>query len=129
MTSRKSSSTENMPCKFAPFIYHHSVVIHFCATSCVRHLVSDRLLSLITKENLEEEETTQWPKEKVQKNKQRSTKHTYKTKDRVTRTPLKTGGELKAIVQCCINHVYSLIRQIKNSAIFTCPRIYIVIAK
>jgi hypothetical protein len=30
----------------------------------------------------------------VQKDKQRSTKHTYKTKDRVTRTPLKTGGEL-----------------------------------
>jgi hypothetical protein len=28
----------------------------------------------------------------VQKDKQRSTKHTYKTKDRVTRTPLKTGG-------------------------------------
>ena len=36
-----------------------------------------------------------WPKEKVQKDKQRSTKHTYKTKDRVTRTPLKTGGELR----------------------------------
>ena len=36
--------------------------------------------------------TTQWPKEKVQKYKQRSTKHTYKTKDRETRTPLKTGG-------------------------------------
>ena len=30
-------------------------------------------------------------KEKVQKDKQRSTKHTYKTKDRVTRTPLKIG--------------------------------------
>ena len=30
-------------------------------------------------------------KEKVQKDKQRSTKHTYKTKDRVTRTPLKQG--------------------------------------
>ena len=42
-----------------------------------------------------EEQTTQWPKEKVQKDKQRSTKHTYKTKDRVTRTPLKTGGELR----------------------------------
>jgi hypothetical protein len=28
------------------------------------------------------------------KDKQRSTKHTYKTKDRVTRTPLKTGAEL-----------------------------------
>ena len=43
---------------------------------------------------IDEERTTQWPKEKVQKDKQRSTKNTYKTKDRVTRTPLKTGGEL-----------------------------------
>ena len=33
-----------------------------------------------------EEQTTQWPKEKVQKDKQRSTKHTHKNKDRVTRT-------------------------------------------
>jgi hypothetical protein len=32
---------------------------------------------------------------KVQKDKQRSTKHTYKTKDRVTRTPLKTWGEFR----------------------------------
>jgi hypothetical protein len=44
---------------------------------------------------IEEEQTTQWPKEKVQKNKQWSTKHTYKTKDRLTRTLLKTGGELR----------------------------------
>ena len=44
---------------------------------------------------IEEEQTTQWPKEKVQKNKQRSTKYTYKTKDRVTHTPLKTGGEVR----------------------------------
>ena len=44
---------------------------------------------------VEEEQTTQWPKEKVQKDKQQSTKHTYKTKDRVTRTPLKTRGELR----------------------------------
>jgi hypothetical protein len=43
---------------------------------------------------IEEEQTTQWPREKVQTNKQRSTKHTYKAKDRVTRTPLKTGCEL-----------------------------------
>jgi hypothetical protein len=42
-----------------------------------------------------DEKTTQWPKEKVQKDKQRSTKHTYKTKDRVTRTPLKIGVELR----------------------------------
>ena len=34
---------------------------------------------------MEEEQTTpwQWPKEKEQKDKQRSTKHTHKTKDRV----------------------------------------------
>jgi hypothetical protein len=30
---------------------------------------------------IEKEQTTQWPKEKVQKDKQRSTKHTHKTKD------------------------------------------------
>ena len=44
---------------------------------------------------IEKEQTTQWPKEKVQKDKQRSTKHAYKTKDRVTRTPLKARGELR----------------------------------
>ena len=30
-----------------------------------------------------------------QKKKDKRTKHTHKTKDRVTRTPLKTGGELR----------------------------------
>jgi len=34
-------------------------------------------------------------KRKGQKDKQRSTKHTYKTKDRVTRIPLKIGCELR----------------------------------
>jgi hypothetical protein len=38
---------------------------------------------------IKEEQTTQWTIEKVQKDKQWSTKHTYKTKDRATRTPLK----------------------------------------
>ena len=38
-----------------------------------------------------EEQTTQWSKEKAEKDKQRSTKYTYKTDDRVTRTALKTG--------------------------------------
>ena len=47
---------------------------------------------------IEEEQTTQRPKEKVQKDKPRSTKHTHETKDRVTRTPLKTGGELRISV-------------------------------
>jgi hypothetical protein len=40
---------------------------------------------------IEEEQTTQWPKE----NKQRSTKHTYKSNDRAPRTPPKPGGELR----------------------------------
>jgi phage pi2 protein 07 len=44
---------------------------------------------------IEEEQTTQWREEKVQKEKQRSTKD--KTKDRIIRTPLKTGVELR----CC----------------------------
>ena len=42
-----------------------------------------------------EEQTTQWQKETVQKDKQWSTKHTYQTKDRVTGTPLKHRGELR----------------------------------
>jgi hypothetical protein len=46
---------------------------------------------------IEDEQTTQWPKEKVQKDKQRSTKHTHKTKDRVTQTPLKPGVNLGAL--------------------------------
>ena len=49
--------------------------------------------------HIEEEQTTQWPKEKVQMDKQRSTKHTLKTKDRVTRATPKSGGEL----MCCGN--------------------------
>ena len=44
---------------------------------------------------IEEEQTKQSPKEKVQQDKQRSTKYTHKAKDRVTRTPLNTGGELR----------------------------------
>ena len=39
----------------------------------------------------EEEQTTQCPIENVQNDKQRSTKPTHKTKDRVTRTPLNPG--------------------------------------
>jgi len=35
-------------------------------------------------------------KRKRTKAKQRSAKHTHKTKDRVTRTPLNTGGELRS---------------------------------
>ena len=52
---------------------------------------------------MEEEHTTQWPKEKLQKDKQRSTTHTHtvnsshnhKAKDLVTRNLLQTGGVLR----------------------------------
>jgi hypothetical protein len=43
-----------------------------------------------------EEQTTQWPNKNNQKDKQRSTKHTHKTKDRLTRTPLKQGENADA---------------------------------
>jgi hypothetical protein len=52
---------------------------------------------------IEEKQTTQCQKEKVQKDKQRSTKHAHKTKDRVTRTPLKTGGELRCFGRVSIS--------------------------
>jgi hypothetical protein len=39
-------------------------------------------------------------KRKSTMDKQRSTKPTHKTKNRVTRTPLKTGGELKWLKSC-----------------------------
>ena len=64
----------------------------FCRTKvCVRALRRVwRYQSGNQNPYFEEEQTTQWPKEKVQKDKQRSTKHTHKIKDRVTPTPLKT---------------------------------------
>jgi hypothetical protein len=62
-------------------------------------LVEQELLTLLGERPswlwLYGEQTTQWPKEKVQKDKQWSTKHTHKTKDRVTRTPLKNRGEFR----------------------------------
>ena len=50
---------------------------------------------------IEKEQTTQWPKEKVQKDKKRSTKHTHKTDDRVTRTPLRAGAVLRCSEWVC----------------------------
>jgi mannitol-specific phosphotransferase system IIBC component len=56
---------------------------------CFCEVVRFFTLSVFMK--IRKEQTTQWSKEKVQKDKQRSTKHTHKTKDRITRTPLKPG--------------------------------------
>jgi hypothetical protein len=64
---------------------------------------------------IEEEQTTQWPKEKVQMDKQRSTKHTHQTKDRVTRTPLKLWSllpscrEYKWIVSTIKTYIFMLV--------------------
>ena len=63
---------------------------------------------------IEEEQTTQWPKEKVQKDKQRSTKHTYKTRDRVIRTPLKTGGELRCSGRVSSSYSTSYTRRVNQ---------------
>jgi hypothetical protein len=63
---------------------------------------------------IEEEQTTQWPKEKVQKDKQRSTKHTHKTKDRVTRTPIETRCELRCSGRVSISCSTSGTRRVTN---------------
>ena len=47
------------------------------------------------KESVNRRTDIRMDKRKRQKDKQRSTKHTHKTKDRVTRTSLKTDGELR----------------------------------
>ena len=48
------------------------------------------------------------------------TKHTHKTKDRVTRTPLKTGGELSCsgrVDSCCYNSDTSRVNLVTNPVI------------
>ena len=57
---------------------------------------------------------------KVQRDKQRSTKHTYKAKDRVTRTPLKTGGELRCsrtVNSSCSNSDTRRVNLVTNAVI------------
>jgi hypothetical protein len=53
--------------------------------------------------DIEEEQTTRWPKVKEQKDKQRSTKQTHKMKYRVTRTPMKTGSELRCSIRVVLD--------------------------
>jgi hypothetical protein len=64
----------------------------------------------------EEEQTTQWPSEKMQKDKQRSTKHTHKTKERVTQAPLSTGvnpGAWNHLEGKFISALYNMVLQRK----------------
>ena len=66
----------------------NNVAIHIYTHNCIRMEIT------VLYPYIEEKHTVKWPEGKVQKDKQRSTTHTHKTKYRVTRKPLKTGGEL-----------------------------------
>jgi hypothetical protein len=48
-------------------------------------------------------QTLQWPTEKVQKDKQRSTKHTYKIKDQEYEHLLKLGVNTLKVTQLAVN--------------------------
>ena len=55
-----------------------------------------------TKESINQrgkDKTIQWTNERRSTNKQRSTKHTYKTQDQVTRTQLKRGSNHLTILR------------------------------
>ena len=62
---------------------------------------------------------------KTQKDKQRSTKHTHKTKDRVKRTPLKPWGELRCsgrVSSSCSTSDICRVNLVTNSVISKeCP--------
>ena len=68
-----------------------NTVFEFVNRPCTRDLI---VLTQYDKDSNSESWSTS-PFIHLQKDKQRSTKHTYKTKDGVTRTPLKTVGELR----------------------------------
>ena len=54
------------------------------------------------------------------KDKQRSTKHTHKTKDRVTGTRLKTGGELRCSGKLIYGVLVAIIKLKKQNKIPQC---------
>jgi hypothetical protein len=67
---------------------------------------------------IEEEPTTQWPNEKVQKDNQLSTKHTDKTKDRITIITFKT-------LFICILSVLTIVVLFTFMYITDCMKLYI----
>ena len=72
------------------FIYYDKIkkyIRGFCFIRCTRRVW--RYQKEVIRIHKSKKDKQQWPKEKGQKDKQRSTKHTYTTKGRVTRTPLK----------------------------------------
>jgi hypothetical protein len=75
-----------------PYLFHTEILL------VMQLLFTDKMVPVIWRvwiyqrgnqnPEFEEEQTTQYPKEKAQEDKQRSTKHIHKTKDRITRPPL-----------------------------------------
>jgi hypothetical protein len=63
-------------------------------------------------------------KRKSQKDKQRSTKHTYKTKDRVLRAPLKTEGELRCFGKIFRWQSYALLVGQRNNLLSFSKQVY-----
>jgi hypothetical protein len=68
---------------------------------------------------VDEEQKTQWPKEKLQKDKQQSTKHTHKTKDRVTRTLLKFACHAVSVNYMYLTGNIRVLFQPKKTPIYT----------
>jgi hypothetical protein len=66
---------------------------------------------------IEEEQTTQWPKEKLQKDIQQSTKRPHKSKDRLRRMPLKLGVNLVLRKSSCSTSGTRRINLVANSLI------------
>jgi hypothetical protein len=65
------------------------------------------------------------PKEKGQKDKQRSSKHTHKTKDQVTQTPLKKRDEFRCSGRVSSSCSTSGLRREFQSILFLSCEIYI----
>jgi hypothetical protein len=67
-----------------------------------------------------EEQTTQWPKEKVQKDNNDLLTITHKAKDQTTRIPLKTGDDLKCsgrVIRSCPTNVTRRVDLVTNPVI------------
>jgi hypothetical protein len=62
-------------------------------------------------------DNTMAKREKGQNGKQRSTKHTHKIKDRVTRTPLKTGVNCGRVSSSCSTRGTRRVNLVKNPMI------------
>ena len=86
--------------KLNKYLYKHFYIFLFWLNkeSCFKRGKNERRVWRYQRGNqnlyIKEEDNTM-AKRKSTKGQTRSTKHTHKTKDRVTRTPLITGGELR----------------------------------